>query len=79
MKRICQSTLQAQAQLRADCRELMGACCGLYPATRVLAFRDPMQLSPIDNNYPNEELRWFTPSYGPAAIALTGILFRFAD
>jgi len=48
-------------------------------ATRVLAFRDPMQLSPIDNNYPNEELRWFTPSYGPAAIALTGILFRFAD
>jgi hypothetical protein len=48
-------------------------------ATRVLAFHDPMQLTPIDHSYPNEELRWFTPSYGPAAIALTGILFRFAD
>jgi hypothetical protein len=34
---------------------------------------------PTDEDYLNEELRWFTPSYGPAAIAVTGILFRFAD
>ena len=47
--------------------------------TRVLAFNDPMQISLIDHNYSNKELRWFTASYGPAAITITGILFRFVD
>ena len=47
--------------------------------TRVLAYNDQMQLTPVDTSYPNEELRWFTPAYGPAAICITGILFRFSD
>ena len=48
-------------------------------ATRVLAFHDEMHAAPVDYGYANEELRWFTSSYGPAVIAVTGILFRFCD
>ena len=46
---------------------------------RVVSLKRVVAAAPYDECFRNDDLTWFSRAYGPGALVVTGVLFRFAD